>query len=199
MKNAPHPNLLLHHEEVSRAVWQCPNKSYQIFHLLAIPSWPWVLDFPGSKGSDHISNLINHTLATSETVAIETRDRVYKHLREPRGRKTRTGRHTWFVVEEMLSRGLANLERWEEESVKEDWETGSVKRIVSADEKRRKELEEYGSWFDESVMSGEEGFAGSDIVPRILPHKLQRVQEWLNSLPRPPITPRTNLGSMKDS
>ena len=186
MNNAPHPNLLLRHENLCRTLRFWPKKeSFQIFHHLTIPYWPWILENSGSvRNSDPISNLINFTLANSQTVTIQTQDRVYKYVGEPRVKRNGNGRHTWFIVEETLSRDFGKLERWEEESVREDWETGSVKRIVSEYLEELKKLEDSGTWFEKTVVSGEEGCTGSDIVAKMLfPSQLQRIREWLDALP----------------
>ena len=122
-------------------------------------------------------------------MTIQTRDSVYKYIGEPRVQRNRHGRYTWFIVEEWLSRVFGILENWQEESVtRGDWETGSVKRIVSGYLERLKELEDGGSWFEDTVVSGEEESTGSDIVP-----KMQRIQEWLGDLPPPPKASRKRL------
>jgi len=147
------------------------------------------------RNSDPISNLINFTLANSQTVTIQTSDRVYKSLVEP---KNRNERHTWFIVEETLSRDFGKLETWKEESVRKDWETGSVKRIMSNYLERLKELEDGGSWFEDTVVSGEEGSTGSDIVAkRLPPSQTQRIREWLDDLPPPPTASRKRLAPIE--
>jgi hypothetical protein len=149
------------------------------------------------RNSDPISNLINFTLANSQTVTIQTSDRVYKYVGEPRNRN---GRHGWFIVEESLSRDFGKLERWKEESVREDWETGSVKRIVSGYLERLKELEDGGSWFEDTVVSGEDGSARPDmdiVAKLLLPIQLQRTQEWLDDLPPPSTASKKRLNPLE--